>query len=598
MRLRRWLTPLFSACLVATIGQGTWAQSTPNSSDSDEGRAQVSAPGEFISGVPAMQYGTVGYPQSRSMTPADSAWASWGQPVAEGYPPPGPGGASQYPNPGMYWPGDGQVPSPFASRFSQHTNSDGLWQFESNNRPNQYFFGLEYLSTRNKRPTKKALVGNPQSVTYFQMVQDSITEIDDELADQFENFGFNYYDAQSVGIHKEIKSPGMRGRWGFIRPDDSGFVLEGWWAVDQTDTWDAATLGSSRRQDPSEMADLFALLSAPDYLTTDVFPNTADEILQQNLLNLRGLPVDDGSHGGITIPYDLGYKLKVSSESFGAAANILTTPMMKTNTFMLRPLWGVRYLNIQEGFTFIGQDSGLLYDDNADTTDPATPDLKLQSLPNYADTDGDGIVDNAGIVEGIVEPDDSGSDGGQDIENITDEVGFRIITDPYTAYLSNTVRTNLAGPEIGVRYDLGGSKLLIWGQSKVGLMGNNEKLAMRGDNIGMATRGDLLEATPDNPHPNRFFGNDEHSHVSPIFEQGLFAEMNIFGDIPLLDEIYFLQEAKLKFGVTYIVAGAIARPYNNIVWKGNPQEGLFPLLRVDRETWSTLNWSVGIDWAY
>lgn len=538
-----------------------------------------------------MQYGQLGYPQPRGMTPADAAWSQWGQPVAEGYPPPGAVGAPGYPDPGMNWPSSGQVPGPFASRFSQHTNSDGLWQFESNNRPNQYFFGLEYLSTRNKRPTRVP-VGNPNSVTYYQMVEDSLSEIDEELAEEFERY--NYYDAGNLGVFREIKSPGMRGRWGFFRPDDSGVVVEAWWASGRTDTWDAMTLGSTRQQDPSQIDELNSVLSPPNYFLTDIFPEDLDTVLQQNLLNLRGLPVDDGTHGGVTIPFDLVYKLMATSESFGAAANILTTPMMKTNNFMLRPLWGVRYLNIQEGFMFVGRDSGILYDDNTELADPPTPDLKLQSLPNGSDTDGDGIIDNAGIVEGIV--DDISDDA--DIENITDEVGFRIVTDPFTAYLSNSVRTHLAGPELGMRYDLGGSKVLLWGQSKVGLMGNNEKLSMRGDNIGMATRGDLLDAEPTVPHPNRFFANDEHSHVSPVFEQGLFAELRIFEDIPFLDEIYFLQEAKLKLGVTYIVVGEVARPYGNIEWKGNPQEGLFPLLKIDRETWHTMNWSIGIDWAY
>ena len=82
-----------------------------------------------------MQYGAVGHPQAEAM---EAAWPSGGPPAGHGYPPPpGPVG---YPDPGSYWPQSGQIPTAFGSRFSQHTNTDGLWQFESNNRPNKYFF--------------------------------------------------------------------------------------------------------------------------------------------------------------------------------------------------------------------------------------------------------------------------------------------------------------------------------------------------------------------------------------------------------------------------------------------------------------------------
>ncbi len=600
MRLPRWLTPMLSVCLVATISRSGWAQSYPNYPAQGYGGYEATAPGEFIPGVPSMPYGAVGYPQGQGMTPADAAWAQYGPAAAGGQATMDAMGSAGYPpSAGMMpWPQNGNVPSAYSSRFSQHTNPDGIWRYESSNKPNSYFFGLEYLSTHNQRPNK-GIIGDNNSISYYEMVQSSLDDVDSDLSTEFEFY--NYYDAQNFGILSDNNTPGMRGRWGFTRPDDTGFVFELWWASDKQNIWDAEKLGSTRQQDPSQMDELQDLLSAPDFLDSDVTPFSADEILQRNLLNLRGLPLDDGSRTGVTVPYDLGYRIEVTSESFGAAANVLMTPTMKTNTFMLRPLWGVRYLNVQEGFRFVGSDSGLLYDDNAETTDPPTADLKLQSLPNGSDTDGNDIIDDAGIVEGIVEPDSgsgSGGSSGSDVENITDEVGFRAVTDPFTAYLANSVTTHMAGPEVGFRYDLGGSKFLLWGQTKVGLMGNNEKLKMRGDNIGMATRGDLLEATPGDPHPNRFSDVEEHNHVSPLFEQGVFAEWRIFEDIPFLDEIYLLEDAKLKIGVTYIAAGVVARPFDNVSWQGNPSEGLFPQLKVDRQLWSTLNYSIGIDWTY
>ncbi|MFN0197378.1 MAG: hypothetical protein ACKVT0_11590, partial [Planctomycetaceae bacterium] len=83
MRLPRWLTPLLSVCLVATISRSGWAQSYPNYPGQGSGGYESALPGDYIPGVPGMNYGAVGYPQSSAMTPADAAWAQF-QPAAAG----------------------------------------------------------------------------------------------------------------------------------------------------------------------------------------------------------------------------------------------------------------------------------------------------------------------------------------------------------------------------------------------------------------------------------------------------------------------------------------------------------------------------------
>ncbi|HBL43048.1 MAG TPA: hypothetical protein DDZ90_06595, partial [Planctomycetaceae bacterium] len=99
-------------------------------------------------------------------------------------------------------------------------------------------------------------------------------------------------------------------------------------------------------------------------------------------------------------------------------------------------------------------------------------------------------------------------------------------------------------------------------------------------------------------NPNQFSDYQTHTHVSPLFEQSIFAEMNLFDKVPVLKRMKLLEEAKLKVGYTYIVAGEVTRPYESILWTGMPTRGLFPSIDVKREKWSVGTWSVGLDWNY
>jgi len=74
--------------------------------------------------------------------------------------------------------------------------------------------------------------------------------------------------------------------------------------------------------------------------------------------------------------------------------------------------------------------------------------------------------------------------------------------------------------------------------------------------------------------------------------------MNLFDKVPVLKRMKLLEEAKLKVGYTYIVAGEVTRPYESILWTGMPTRGLFPSIDVKREKWSVGTWSVGLDWNY
>jgi len=549
---------------------------------------------------------------------------------------------AQGPPPGAV-PGPGTAPasmrpypanSMFDFEYDKHYIRDGMWNRLSSNRGRRMFFNIDILSARTRKPT--GFIGDSGALSYKDLALPILEEDPYDLGDsggggggqqqsvidQFLGIpaagipGFNYYD--SVQIQSAITSPtgiGMRLQAGYFDPDDSGMMFEGF-GQNLNETFDARDdLGSGRGEQKDT---LLLLLSPPDFLLNEIgtaggqFGQTGgggggggggtttataqDFILMNNLLNLRGLPLDDGSTFGVTSPYDLEFRLTSKSRTYGMSVNWILAPSFRTKKFMVRPLVGIRYLRLNESFHFYGQDSGLSYDNLEDLDEAFNGDIKLHSPPNMFDEDRDGIVDNAAVVE---EGGGGGGGGGGD----SDEYRFIIYNDPtmypMTATLNNVLRSSLIGPEIGLRYDLGGAKFKLWGQTKIALAANTEKMRLSGNNIGMVTRQtDFLVATPDDPQPNRFSDRDQHTHVSEIIEQSFFAEAPVFARIPYLRRSRLLSEANFRFGYTLLFVGHVARPYGSIKWGGNPSKGLFPTIDVARTSFWTENFSFSLNWTY
>ncbi|MEQ8635188.1 hypothetical protein [Gimesia maris] len=598
MRLLHWLAPVLSIVLISHAHSTVHAQGYP---PSYQGAGMVQP----------VSYDPGNLPYARTMVP----------PPGYFQPPAGPYGAPTAP--GVPMNAGPQAPvsafpqiTPFEKMFQQHrVESDGLWMYNSSNHGKRHFFSMEALFGRYRRPGSMRL-GNDGSISYLGLVEDELIDAtDEEFYDQFsENEGFNYFDQTTYDVIPNLNAPGARLRWGWTNDDESGFEIVGWWLTQADTSWSAIE-DSTHQPNPANQAIMDILLSPPNYIDPSgtgvvssipgVTTAEINTVLQNELMNLRGLPLDDGSVNGVTVPYDLDFNIKVVSQAWGTNATWMSTPFVDKKALKIRGLAGARYMHVREAFSFVGRDSGLLYSD-ATNIAGIRPDLKLFSLPSGTDENQDGIVDNAGVVE-----DDSTGGGSTGTSTAffvapLDPVTGLPVT-PTTTYVNNVVRTNLAGPEIGFQFDLGGEKFKLWGQTKFGLMANQEKIQLKGDNVGMIIRADpndvdrpkaLIDPTATDPNPNAFTDTQSHTHVSPLFEQSIFAEMALFDKVPVLKRMKLLEEAKLKVGYTYIVAGDIARPYESILWQGMPTRGLFPSIDLKRETWSVGTWSVGLDWNY
>lgn len=242
---------------------------------------------------------------------------------------------------------------------------------------------------------------------------------------------------------------------------------------------------------------------------------------------------------GIDLAYDQVFDLKMTTESAGTGVNLLQSPYYDNSVFKIRSMVGLRYVFLREKFTFRGADAGYSYTFDA----LGRPDLDTAQQ----------------------------------------------VFAPYFGTLNSSVESHMAGPQIGFHYTLGGDFLLITGTTTGGLLANHERLRLNGIGFG----------TPDDP--NGFDQNEEYedqhsnTHVSPLFEQTVAAELPLFQYVPILRKWHLLEEAKFRLGYSILAMFEVSRPTNSIVYQAQP---LSPHIRIDRGKWYVHGWHFGIDWKY
>ena len=590
MRIQLWFAAIIGALVLSTGAQTSHAQMPPG--------PQAWAPN--ARGVhPASYNAGLAYPYPPPMT-SPYAGGSPSDAFSVGPPPSG-----MLPYPGVNGPD-----------YQANIFKDGLWQSESRS-GRRMNLTLEFLFTRTRKPT--GVFGNDQAQTYFETIEDALEELDDidddvldllRTDDQLGLAAPNFFDrvdfADEFG---DINSIGGRVNFEIINPDESGVLMSFLYSADPTEQFNARKdVHPSRGQD-FELLNF--VLNNPAGFLVDLSPLDVFEVLGNNLLNLRGIPLDDGTLqtfdgdttiGGVTSPYDLQFLLEIKTETYSGNIGWMMAPVYKTDYFKLRPVVGLRAMYMGEEIDFFGLDSGLVYDNNdgTGTGDPFIADVKLHSTPNGIDDDGDGIIDNAGGIE----DDPMGAGGGGGGTQTTDSrfINFRIQDPnlpPIETTLNNRVRSYLLGPEVGVRYDFGGDKFVFSGMTKVGLMANSERISLAGNNFAMTTRdNNFIPSTPGNNQPNTFNDTESHTHVSPLIETSIYVDAPIFNYVPILRRFKVFSEANFRAGYTFTYIDHIARPYQSVNYQGNPAQGLFPTISVDRHHWTIGSYSVGVNWNW
>ncbi len=583
-----------------------------------------------------------------------------GASTASAQQPPMPASGSAFADPsGAFYqvPGPGAVPgsfqqwpaiSPYEMDYGRHVNEGGLWNYDNQSHEgmeSHWKFRSEYNYIATKRP--QGYVGNRAAPTYKHQLRNQLINQQagagggangggqlQTLLNRFEGTntygrGFNWYDPIYGG---EISSPtmdGLRISLDNLNPDGTGMELFGGWAIDDDTEYDSRKHDiSPRRGQMPSITDIDTILQivnarAPQLLINNgpidvsqipgpIGPyRSVTEALQSNLLNLRGIPLDDGTItvlpdgstvGGASAVYDLDFKIKFSVEQYGAGLRWQTMPLIKNNWLRVNPNVGFRYTSIEENFSFFGRHSGWTYNSlgaagGGNNNQTTVTDLLVHSLPNFFDDNRNGIVDEAGLIEDSL----GGQAGGGGAQAGTSVFGPPTnALYPITSILHSRVRSYLAGPEIGMNYVIGGDSLRMGGRSTFALLANHERMTLSGDNIFVTTHiANLIQPTAADPRPNDFSDQKNSTHVSPLFEQNFYVEGPFLRYVPLLRRSSLFSKATVNVGYTLTYIGEFTRPDEDILWRGNPSAGLFPTIqKAERQTWKQDAFNIGLTWQW
>jgi hypothetical protein len=317
--------------------------------------------------------------------------------------------------------------------------------------------------------------------------------------------------------------------------------------------------------------------------------------------------------------------VRTTTSQIGTHLDYYFTPFLERKWLSVSAMVGAEYLNIREGLTFEGIDSGMLYGGTSSSSSGNTltldRDFKAQSTPNGIDDNQDGIIDNAASPEpGPVSSTTSGS-------TTTTSTGFLFSFPSPFALLPATIdiqtNTNLAGPTAGLHYLIGNSEgFHLIGETRFGLMANWETIELSGNNIGSTTRvngnfvnfpaeltgnrgnpqaeqaQDLFIPSPTDPNPNAFDSSQQHSHISPLIAQSIILEAPVFQYVPILGKMWPFAHANLRGGYEFMWVGQVIQTNQSVDYEGDPMAGLKPRIEVDRGSWYSDNWSVGISWNW
>ncbi len=502
--------------------------------------------------------------------------------------------------------------SPYDHAMEQHFSSDGLWfkrSLSGMSRMNDYYFSLSYMRTKTRN--LEGRIGDLSAPTFT--IEETLNGVNANLPDALSLNNFNPGEANfipDVTGHGILMTGGIKNRNGW------GFDWNVQWNGNSTSKYNSranyesyrlssidaiileATTGQGGFPGALESFRERSLVDNQILTTGDITSalaldfgiyGTAADVLDRQLFNLHAIPLQNGvDFDGFNQRFDLDYILEHSVESFGAGADFVSTAIHESDNLKVSTVVGGQYMRVNEGMFFRGVDSGLIYD---------------QNLPDGLDDDNDGVYDN------VAETGTATFTEGNPYGNIA--IGGNSLI---RSFVDSSVQSTMGGPEFGLKYVLGDDDgFAIKGATKVGALFNHERVQLQGDNIGDSVTTtvdlvtgntilqDMFDTTTSTAVPltqNAFSDNKTSTHVSPMFQQSVTAELPIFSKIPVLRDISQLEHATFQAGWNFIWIGEVADPNQSITWVTNPRANLFPGIDVKRSSFFQNSFNLGINWEY
>jgi len=237
--------------------------------------------------------------------------------------------------------------------------------------------------------------------------------------------------------------------------------------------------------------------------------------------------------------YEEGVTLTFKSSSWGAEANYYTTPTRSNSALgNIHASFGVRYLGINERFGFKGRDSGF-----------------------------------------------------SEIAVIPDGRFFQV--SPFTTLVNSELTSNMVGPQIGLKWEIGGKNLKLITEIQGAVAANFEDRKLDAsayglDNVVSGLGSDIFAGDPD-----RTSIRQNHVDVAPILAVSVMAEIPIMKWTPVINKVPMFREGIFRFGYDFTQAWNIARPAQSIAW-----EAPLPRLVENRDHWHVDGFVAGFTWTY
>lgn len=421
--------------------------------------------------------------------------------------------------------------SPFDNRFEEHQVDNGLWYRDIDNSPRRYYFNPEVWFGNYRRP-ERVLIGNEAAIRGLEPPPGQ------DIRFQPATTGALYGDY--VGASLLIGS-------GFFRLNTNRILQE----RGEGDSEEGGVRLRGGFTDPDNTGFDLEAFWMPE---TDYFFQRGSREGGTNFFITAGFPILIGDPNFIgpvatNVQFNRFFRIEFEQQAAGGNMNWRFTNLIDTRSFSLQPTIGARYLFVRERFGFEG----------------------------ISNPSGDGlfIFNNQGYIRTfLVDPDI-----------------FPLLLGPdFTQLLESDVESHMAGPQVGLRYDLGrGEKFRIHGQTDFGLLVNYEQLQLRGFGIGDPARADYI--------PGQFFHKEaDHVHASPMIASTIGADLQIFPYIPILRHWHLLDKARLSFGYSFLGVWEVSRPHRNIEWVGQPFTPV--LVQDDRSHWYVHGGNLGLRWDW
>ncbi len=537
---------------------------------------------------------------------------------------PGPQGGPPVPVPAPYYgPGSEFNPYPgldmYRYGWQQTTNENGLWFSDRRNAQKKYVFGVEFIVPVYSGPGDQRF-GYGGIATGIRAT-DRVPPFwfsSPRLPGDFTGGGgqggggggggnnasllppdvfTRYFPERSFGtMASDNSSNGIRLNFGVENEDGGGVQLNAWYG------------GSSEQVFREGGIPTRSYTPALDPF--DLIGNDPLYIFELSAMN-SSLPINNGTGVAERIPFDTMFEMRFSQEAWGAGLRITRPAIARASWYQLRPVLGVRYIDLREGFRFRGLDSGAEYEIiNYEDIDYVQEFETLFNLDaGFAST---GTTANIG---------DAGFEGRPDASTFNDDdlvpsLSFAypldfFPTNPYETQIIASNHARLAGPEFGLQLDLGGGQnFKIRAHTIGGLAAARERLQLDGfgvfnhfvnrvdpDNNALTPDGGLLGSGVGGitQEQSRFRDDTTTTHVSPTFDAGINVEARLFSYVPVLRNMSLLEKAKFRTGYEFLYVGNISRPQSSVEYVSFP---INPSLNPKRSGWTMTQWSFGVDWHW